>query len=140
MSRQNQRYAARLRKLANYVESLPAEQYNHNQLVKKLGKEPCGTVACAFGHAIASKQFPGLKVSVKYNSHQEVTYTFDDIPDYTGASGASGAYEWAEHYFGHGTWYGIFDTSPYEWYSKGSTVRSHVIKNLRKFAKKFAAA
>lgn len=118
MSRQNQRYAERLTKLRDYIAALPANRYNHDELVETLGKEPCGTVACAFGHAIANKNtlFPGLrpiKVSVSYPDQpweeQGVHYNFPDLPNDKYAD----AEEWANYYFGPGSWSNVFSLTPY---------------------------
>lgn len=54
-------YGKRLLKLRDHLKTLKPEQYRHVLYVTSYDGHPCGTVACAFGHAVASRIFHGLR-------------------------------------------------------------------------------
>lgn len=61
-------FRERLLKLAGYLRKLPKGRYNHSNFITSMN--PCGTVACAFGHAVDSKLFPdiGLFPDINHSS------------------------------------------------------------------------
>lgn len=147
MSRQNQRYAARLRKLEGILATLPDSQYNHGCFIDTVDVSSCNTVGCAMGHAVASRQFPGLKV--RYNGPGLPTgevFTFGEIdgrsfePEYDGqCNQRKGMEAWANHYFGPATYRRIFDTDPYT-FLRADYIKASVRERLLTAAERFEAA
>lgn len=152
MSRQNQRFAARLRKLDTILGQLPDSQYNHDKYIDTSDASSCNTIGCAIGHATASGQFKGL--NIRYNGpglSDKETYTFgpiDGVPvsetSYDHHFHHAGFRQWANHYFGPGTYARIFDTSPYhvrnDWEDlTGGKVKAQVQDNIRQMAAEFEA-
>lgn len=74
MSYTRQQQATHCRQLADYLESLPAESYDHDAYVSEDGSNGCGTVACALGHAGFSGLFPfKVKSSEKFGAVFQLT-------------------------------------------------------------------
>jgi hypothetical protein len=143
MSRQNQRYAARLNKLGDYLEKIPDKHYYHDAFVQRV--TDCGTIGCAMGHAITCGLFPGLKVT--YNNqgfYSRDQYRFGPIKDKPFDpfdSILTKMSMWADNYFGPHTYDTIFATEPYEGHDAGgAAIKRRVIKNIRNTAKDFAAS
>lgn len=147
MSRQNRRYAARLLKLDAILASVPNEQYDHSLFLKTDDPASCNTIGCAMGHAVANaEKFPGLKV--RYNGPglpSGKTFSFGPIGekdyspvDYT-CNQRIGMHDWANHYFGPGTYDRIFDTDPYR-YTQPGNVKEAVRSKLRSIAAEFEKA
>lgn len=126
------RFGARLKRLYQHLKSLPKDRYDHRVLVKSFDAEPktpkCGSVACAFGHAVVSGKFKGLGMTVRPKARAKLIdgkYREDDLvykvlgPQVRAAikelgvfrdrGGAVGAKEAADVYFGPGSWRAIFE-------------------------------
>ena len=144
---ERRRFGKRLVKLHKYLGSLKPAQYNHGSLVTTLGPTPtaCGTVACAFGHAVLSGEFKDIPVtaSVKRGVKPDADGKFEDnditfkalkglvrseinrlgVPVEVNASGlyTDGAgidtKTAADVYFGPGAWKYIFDVDAYPWHN-----------------------
>lgn len=157
MSRQNQRYAARLRKLDVLLGQTPDDVYDHSEFIVSDNPASCATIGCAMGHAVVNRsKFPGL--DVRYNGpglDAGETYTFGLINGEPAANRGDpfwmpvreGMKSWANHYFGPGTFDRIFDTDPYEYLededsgrSDPAEVKAAVRKNLRMVAGEFEEA
>ena len=148
MSRQNQRYAARLRKLDRILANLPDSQYNHADFIESQDKASCNTVGCAMGHAVVSGQFPGLKV--RYNGpglRGLEAYSFESVGDYAPNPDdwmpvLAGMRAWANHYFGPGTYNRIFDANAYgdDGYDDFMVTKSIVRERIAEVAAEFEKA
>ena len=77
------RFGRRLAALHRYLSTIPSSHYNHSSLAESYDKaNPCGSVACAFGHAVVSGKFPNILAKFKVDSYKnfdgdtEVDITF----------------------------------------------------------------
>lgn len=60
------RFGRRLLALHTYLSAVPSSHYKHQHLASKVVKDqPCGAVACAFGHAVVSGKFPNILATYK---------------------------------------------------------------------------
>lgn len=144
MARKHLRYAARLRKLANYLAQVPDSQYDHSDYIESGDVSSCNTVGCAMGHAVASGKFKGLGITYNGPGLSSVkTFTFKPvkgvpIPERSFESYAyAGFRAWAEHYFGPSTYFNIFDIEPYGDIKDNGKVKQAVLHNLRVYADGF---
>lgn len=124
--RQKQTFARRLNKLALHLRSLPKGAYYHGAYVQQHDpKHPCGTVACALGHATiaAPKLFRGLRL--RWNAST-------DRFRFVGPSSESHDIDnLADEYFGPATYNSCFSTYAHP----PSACKNEVVKSLRQHAK-----
>lgn len=154
------RFGSRLKRLHAHLGTLKPSQYNHDSLVDALNpKAPaCGSIACAFGHAVISEKFKGLHttVTLKPNavidskgrvSDDDLKFKVIDQPGlkrYLKAAGLKVCENSdlddfstaADAYFGPGAWNAIFDTEAYPWSGKGAATKAVVRKRIKDMAEK----
>jgi hypothetical protein len=125
-------FANRLLKLRDYLKTLKGKQYDHSSLVTYKNGHPCKTVACAFGHAVASKLFRELPLKIVQGKHfPEDFYIHDKEVD-----GEADVEEWANTFFGPNSWDNIFDDCDAEYGVPSKDVtRKMVVKRIEEFVK-----
>lgn len=79
----------RLLKLADYLDTVPAKLFDYNDWGRA---EPCGTVACALGHAVEG---PFRRFGYRLNSNETAPYCI-----VVNRSGQYAAYQAIEELFG----------------------------------------
>lgn len=149
------RFGNRLKRLYAYLGTLRAENYNHSTLAERINvKHPCGSVACAFGHAVISEKFKGLQAryriygDAKTDANGAVCdYNFEfDVISESAIREAVQAIGCtlendegdtmsaaADAYFGPGAWEVIFDEGAYVW---DSATKRAVMNRIAKLAEK----
>lgn len=117
-------FGRRLLKLRDYLKTLPARQYNHALIVTRFNVHPCKSVECAFGHAVHSGIFHGLR---------QLKMTEDGIL-FRGNNwnGYIDNEEEAEKFFGPSTWSKIF--GGFAW--RESPSKAEVIHRMTEYADK----
>lgn len=155
------RYGNRLKRLHKVLGEIKPKNYNHSNLVTRLAAKPepeqCGSVACAYGHAVVSGKFKGLltKAVISKNAKpDENGFIYTGSIDYrltskvalreaiakTGSQmysfdSENDADVQADAYFGPGTWDSIFETNAYNKYS-GYVTLFEVRKRIKLVAEK----
>lgn len=161
------RFGNRLKRLYNYLGTLKPSQYNHDSLVTSLTpKAPaCGTIACAFGHAVASGQFKGLPMTahVRRGAKPDEKGLFDesdisfkvqkaavrselkvlkgrgakqDCDSFYHDMSRVNSETAADTYFGPGAWANIFDIDAYPWFGNGRATKAVVMRRIKTIAEK----
>jgi hypothetical protein len=156
---QRRRFGNRLKRLHAYLGELKPRHYDHDSLVSELDtKAPCGSIACAFGHAVVSGKFKGIhtvaevrrgvKPDEKGRVHDyNLTYKVIDKPGLKQFLKAEGLKldegssidnfgTTADAYFGPGAWAAIFDTKGYQWHGRGRATKTNVRKRIAQVAAK----
>jgi hypothetical protein len=117
----------RLDKLHAILKALKPRQYNHTRYIVPGTLTPpatCGTVGCALGHAVVSKQFKNIGI---YWDGSDLTLANDD-----GDAFGQAVANRADEFFGPEAYDTIFDSSAYDIWS-GDVKRSMVLKRIREF-------
>jgi hypothetical protein len=157
-AKDQRRYANRLLQLMDYLKRIKPERYRHDCLVDVeryrsdggVPKNSCGTVACAFGHAVISGKFPHMGLTIrawhpnpKVNRKDHNYRGSEDIVSMKTNSGKHLSSEKeANKFFGPGSWEHIFDSHSdnYPGYGRFSwdgyrVTRQVVIARIEKFVK-----
>jgi hypothetical protein len=108
MNRTAERQIYRLAELAKLLENIPRRLYDQRNIVTEESK--CGTVACAFGHAMHSKKFPGLRN--KLVLAKDAYGRYDVLSRESGE--AVSLRNVADNYFGPNSWKTIFSRYAYD--------------------------
>jgi hypothetical protein len=158
------RFGNRLRRLYAYLGGLKPSQYNHDSLVSGLApKAPaCGTIACAFGHAVTSGKFKDIPMaySLRRGAKPDAKGMFDETdinyrvqksavrqevkarglkPDTEGfyhGMNSINSETAADAYFGPGAWANIFDIDAYPWSGNGKATKAVVMRRIKDIAEK----
>lgn len=124
--RDKRTYGTRLLKLRDYLKSRSDGKYNHLNLVSRCNaSHPCQSVACAFGHAVISGKFHGLR-HLKLDSRDIVRRgrNLDSWGKFINTEAE------ADAFFGPSTWDAIFGT--WSWF--GCPTRKDVVVRMTEFA------
>lgn len=155
---QRRRFGNRLRRLHAYLGTLKPQQYDHDALVTDLPSEKapsCGTVACAFGHAVTSGKFKDIpatayvprnvKPDAKGLYHEnDIHYKVlkASVTAHLKANGIDREGHYpnmelaADSYFGPGAWDNIFDICAFSYCGSGGKVLKTVRQRIKTIAEK----
>lgn len=136
---QRRTFANRLLRLRDYLKTVKDSKYEHECLVSGVDpKHPCGTSACAMGHAVVSGKFPamGLRVQGGFAGY-DVSRGFYVDPDIIVSVRNGKAVKVNYHankHFGPKAWQQIFDAGDnYDW--EKQVTRTTVINRITQFVK-----
>ena len=137
-------FANRLLRLRDYLKTVKDSKYDHCSLVEGVDKKhPCGTTACAMGHAVVSGKFPKLNARLRggsFETHCDVNVfiTPEDVVDNKTGKEFNAAIR-ANKYFGPKSWREIFDDGGQYRHSNGDIIwnvtRKNVIARMTQFVK-----
>jgi len=135
--RDAQTYGRRLLKLANYLESIPANQYQHKHWYStgegQLRNGHCGTSACALGWAAASGLFRSAGLTLREILSGDIKVpTIVEAARYSDEYFASGA---ADHVFGPFAFESIFSSEAYDNKDDKQVTRRDAVTRIRSFVR-----